>query len=97
MAAHLPDLEIVTSLHADDMARRTGKRSELRRTANGAWTCSLGDRGARVRLFQKRRDGVFYRAVWRPVGGEDQRALGTQRQGCGDATRPSPSRRAAAR
>ena len=59
------------------MARRTGKRSEWRRTRSGAWTCSIGERGTRVRLFQKRRDGVFYRAVWRPGAGEDQRALNT--------------------
>lgn len=31
---------------------------------SGIWTCSLGIRGLRVRLFQKRRDGSFYRSVW---------------------------------
>jgi integrase len=32
--------------------------------AGGKWTRSLGQRGTRVRLFQKRRGGTFYRAVW---------------------------------
>jgi hypothetical protein len=30
----------------------------------GKWTRSLGERGRRVRLFQRRRDGTFYRAEW---------------------------------
>lgn len=34
------------------------------RQVKGKWTRSLGNRGTRVRLFQKRRDGTFYRAVW---------------------------------
>jgi integrase len=40
----------------------------------------MGERGARVRLFQKRKDGVFFRAVWRPGAGEDQAPLGTKDQ-----------------
>lgn len=43
----------------------------------GKWTRSLGHRGFRVRLFQKRRDGTFYRAVWRD-GHEDVACLFTQ-------------------
>src|SRR4051812_49015249 len=60
------------------MARRTAKRSEWRRTTSGALTCSIGERGTRVRLFQKRSDGMFFRAVWRPGMGEDQKPLGTR-------------------
>jgi integrase len=30
----------------------------------GKWTCSLGHRGQRVRLFEKRRGGSFYREIW---------------------------------
>ena len=56
----------------------TRKRSEWHRTKNGCWTCSLGDRGMRVRLFQKRRDGPFYRAVWRSDQTEDQKPLATK-------------------
>jgi integrase len=41
------------------------------------WTLSLGQRGMRVRLFQKRRDGVFFRAVWIPGSGCDQASLQT--------------------
>ncbi len=32
----------------------------------------------RVRLFQKRQDGIFFRAIWRPGRGEDQKPLGTR-------------------
>ena len=34
------------------------------RYVRGKWTRSLGERGYRVRLFQKRKGGTFYRAVW---------------------------------
>lgn len=43
----------------------------------GMWSRSLGNRGIRVRLFQKRSGGQFYRAVWQPGRGEDRRCLGT--------------------
>ena len=43
----------------------------------GKWTCSLGQRGTRVRLFQKRRSGTFYRAVWLPNRGRDFACLRT--------------------
>ena len=67
------------------MARRTGKRSEWRRTKTGAWACSIGERGSRVRLFQKRKDGIFFAALWQPrvgheKGSEAQKALGTRDQ-----------------
>lgn len=44
---------------------------------NGKWTLTLGRRGLRVRLFQKRRDGVFLRAMWIPGVGRDQTSLET--------------------
>ena len=43
----------------------------------GLWSRSLGNRGVRVRLFQKRNGGQFYRAVWIPGRGEDRRCLFT--------------------
>lgn len=44
---------------------------------DGKWALSLGERGMRVRLFQKRRDGVFFRAVWVPGSGCSQASLQT--------------------
>ena len=44
---------------------------------NGKWTRSLGERGCRVRLFQKRRTGVFYREVWIAGEGSDRKSLHT--------------------
>src|SRR5580704_1837739 len=58
----------------------TRKRSDWHRTKNGCWTCSLGERGMRVWLFQKRRDGPFYRAMWRSGQTEDQKPLATKDQ-----------------
>jgi hypothetical protein len=49
------------------MATRN-RRKEWRRV-KGKWMRSLGDRGMRIRLFQKRPDGMFYRAVSIPAGG----------------------------
>lgn len=43
----------------------------------GKWTRSLGDRGLRVRLFQKRKGGTFYREVWVSGRGKDRRSLDT--------------------
>jgi integrase len=40
------------------------------------WSRSLGERGLRVRLFQNRRGGVFFRAVYLD-GQKDRMALGT--------------------
>lgn len=59
------------------MASRIRKRSSWCRTKNGCWTLSLGDRGTRVRLFQRTKDGGFYRSVWRPGMAEDQKSLHT--------------------
>jgi integrase len=56
------------------MTRRISEWHQIR----GTWARSLGGRGMRVRLFQKRRDGVFYRAIWMPGLGRDQASLGTR-------------------
>jgi integrase len=42
----------------------TRNRRDEWHQVNGKWTRSLGFRGTRVRLFQKRKDGTFYRTVW---------------------------------
>lgn len=44
----------------------------------GKWARSLGERGMRVRLFQKRRDGTFYRTVWIPRRGRDHESMMTR-------------------
>jgi integrase len=43
---------------------------------NGKWTRSLGERGLRIRLFQIRRGGVFFRSVCLD-GQKHRKALGT--------------------
>lgn len=60
------------------MARPT-KRDGWR-LVGGKWTRSLGARGTRVRLFQKRRNGTFYRAVWVAGRGRDIACLHTQQR-----------------
>jgi integrase len=55
------------------MARKPS-RSEWHQH-NGMWSRSLGNRGLRVRLFQKRSGGQFYRAIWLPGRGFDRRCL----------------------
>jgi integrase len=57
------------------MARKPS-RSEWHQH-KGLWSRSLGNRGVRVRLFEKRSGGQFYRAVWIPGRGEDRRGLAT--------------------
>ncbi len=57
------------------MATRN-RRTEWR-LEKGTWTRSLGDRGTRIRLFQKRSNGPFYRSVWLPGRGEDRKCIGT--------------------
>src|SRR3954464_9461715 len=58
------------------MTRRTTKRTDWHRGKDGVLTCSIGERGCRVRLFEKTKGGVFHRAVWRG-GREDRRSLHT--------------------
>jgi integrase len=57
------------------MARRPS-RSEWRQH-NGKWSRSLGNRGMRLRLFQKRSGGGFYRSIWIPGQGFSRKSLGT--------------------
>lgn len=57
------------------------KRDTWRHQKNGTWTLSIGRRGDRVRLFQKRRDGQFYREVWVPGKGPSRKCLGTSDRG----------------
>lgn len=59
------------------MAIRTPRRSEWHQV-NGKWTRSLGHRGMRVRLFQIRRGGMFFRAVWVAGAGRSIVSLGTR-------------------
>ena len=61
------------------MATRN-RRNEWHQT-DGKWTRSLGERGMRVRLFQKRRNGTFYRAVWVRGRGHDRACLHTRDRG----------------
>jgi integrase len=58
------------------MARPT--KRDAWRFVGGKWTRSTGARGTRVRLFQKRRNGTFYRAVWVLGRGRDIGCLHTQ-------------------
>lgn len=62
------------------MAKRKPRRDEWRATARG-WTRSFGDRGLRVRLFQKRKNGKFYRSIWRPGVGVDEKCVHTTDRG----------------
>src|SRR5438128_12524268 len=48
---------------------------------HGRWTRSLGERGMRVRIFEKRRNGTFYRAVWVRGRGHDRACLHTRDRG----------------
>jgi len=59
------------------MAPRQHRRDQWRQTKKGTWTLSLGCRGFRVRLFQKRKGGYFYRDVHRPDGTRDRKTLAT--------------------
>ena len=66
-----------TGASEDSMASHKTKRHEWHVTTRG-WTRSLGERGIRIRLFQKRKGGSFYRAVWRSDRGTpDRRCLQT--------------------
>src|SRR3954466_15860729 len=58
------------------MAKQKPRRDEWRSTGR-RWTRSFGERGLRVRLFQKRKEGKFYRSVWRPGLGINEKCLYT--------------------
>ncbi len=60
------------------MARKPRKASRTEwHQHKGLWSRSLGNRGTRIRLFEKRSGGGFYRSVWVPERGFDRKALGT--------------------
>lgn len=61
------------------MARKPSRNEWHQR--KGLWARSLGNRGLRVRLFQKRSEGDFYRALWVPGRGFDKKCLGTSDRG----------------
>ena len=52
---------------------------------DGKWSCSLGERGIRIRLFENRRGGVFYRAVWQTGRGKEQKIARHDRPEAGRA------------
>lgn len=54
------------------MTRRSGWHQ-----IKGRWTRTLGEHGLRVRLFQIRKGGTFYRDVWVPERGKDRKCLHT--------------------
>lgn len=58
------------------MATRKPRRTEWRQV-KGKWTRSLGTRGVRVRLFQRSKDGSFFRALWIQGRGKSRKSLGT--------------------
>jgi len=62
------------------MARKTAS-PKWKQMDNGRWACSLGMRGATVRLFQKRKGGSFYRAVYCPGRGISRACIGTADKG----------------
>jgi integrase len=60
------------------MARKPRKASRTEwHQQKGLWSRSLGNRGMRLRLFEKRRGGGFYRSVWIPGQGFSRKSLGT--------------------
>src|SRR4051812_15677232 len=58
------------------MATRKPSRAEWQQKG-GKWRRALGNRGARITLFQKRCGGMFYRSVWIPGFGIDRKCIGT--------------------
>jgi integrase len=61
------------------MTSRPPRRSQWRRTKNGTWTLSLGERGYRVRLFENsEKGGMIYREVQLPGGKKSRCSLGTR-------------------
>jgi integrase len=72
----IPTLDPFASGGEEQSMARKPSRSEWHQH-KGLWSRSLGYRGVRVRLFQKRSGGQFYRAVWIPERGEDRRGLAT--------------------
>lgn len=76
----LPTLEPLLADGEEAQMATRNRRNEWHQV-NGKWTRSLGERGMRVRLFQKRRDGTFYRTVWIPSRGRDHASMMTKDRG----------------
>lgn len=60
------------------MATRRKRRDQWKQTSAGGWTCSLGHRGCRVRLYQLESGGYFYREVRLADGRKDRQTLRTR-------------------
>src|SRR5690348_2335434 len=52
-------------------------RTEWHQSASGCWSLTLGERGWRVRIEQKKKGGVFHRVTWIPGRGRSQKSLRT--------------------
>lgn len=52
-------------------------RTEWHQSARGCWSLTLGERGCRVRIEQKKKGGVFKRVAWIPGRGRSQKSLMT--------------------
>lgn len=53
-------------------------RTEWHQSARGCWSCTLGERGCRVRILQRQPGGVFVRMTWIPGSGWSQASLKTR-------------------
>jgi integrase len=56
----------------------TSKRAEWRKSESGCWSCSIGKRSRRVRIFQRKAGGQFYRDVWIAGKGKSRASMGTK-------------------
>jgi integrase len=52
-------------------------RAQWRKSDRGCWSLSLGERGCRVRVMQRRPGGTYYRVVWVPARGSSWVSLQT--------------------
>ena len=53
-------------------------RTEWRQSPRACWSLSLGERGCRVRIVQRRPEDVFYRVTWVPGQGPQWASLRTK-------------------
>src|SRR5580704_8774312 len=65
------------------MASTNGRRTQWH-LSHGKWTRSFGERGMRIRLFQKRKDGPFYGQIWVAGCGRKRISLGTHDRGAAE-------------
>src|SRR6266516_181503 len=73
-----PDGRAIGSRRGGETPMATRNRRNEWHQVHGRWTRSLGERGMRVRIFEKRRKGTFYRTTWVPGRGRDHASLGTR-------------------